>query len=79
MPDTMVDNRGIEMGQATEIPLILGGHSFISQLGNDPPVSGSSIHAWIMVFDGLILLINPNGSPSATRFMHLAGEAKRQS
>jgi aryl-alcohol dehydrogenase-like predicted oxidoreductase len=35
----MVDNRGIEMGQATEIPLILGGHSFISQLGNDPPVS----------------------------------------
>jgi aryl-alcohol dehydrogenase-like predicted oxidoreductase len=39
MPDTMVDNRGIEMGQATEIPLILGGHSFISQLGNDPPVS----------------------------------------
>jgi aryl-alcohol dehydrogenase-like predicted oxidoreductase len=27
------------MGQATEILLILGGHSFISQLGNDPPVS----------------------------------------
>lgn len=39
MPKTMLDNRGIEMGQATEIPLILGGHSFISQLGNDPPVS----------------------------------------
>jgi aryl-alcohol dehydrogenase-like predicted oxidoreductase len=39
MPDTMADSRGIEMGQATEVPLILGGHSFISQLGNDPPVS----------------------------------------
>jgi aryl-alcohol dehydrogenase-like predicted oxidoreductase len=35
----MADSRGIEMGQATEVPLILGGHSFISQLGNDPPVS----------------------------------------
>jgi aryl-alcohol dehydrogenase-like predicted oxidoreductase len=39
MPDTMADSRGIEMGQATDVPLILGGHSFISQLGNDPPVS----------------------------------------
>jgi aryl-alcohol dehydrogenase-like predicted oxidoreductase len=39
MPDTMVKSRGIEIGQATEMPLILGGHSFISQLGNDPPVS----------------------------------------
>jgi aryl-alcohol dehydrogenase-like predicted oxidoreductase len=39
MAKTMLDNRGIEMGQATEIPLILGGHSFIGQLGNDPPVS----------------------------------------
>jgi aryl-alcohol dehydrogenase-like predicted oxidoreductase len=27
------------MSQATEMPLILGGHSFISQLGNDQPVS----------------------------------------
>jgi aryl-alcohol dehydrogenase-like predicted oxidoreductase len=27
------------MKQAPEVPLILGGHSFISQLGNDPPVS----------------------------------------
>jgi aryl-alcohol dehydrogenase-like predicted oxidoreductase len=27
------------MSQVTEMPLILGGHSFISQLGNDPPVS----------------------------------------
>ena len=26
-------------GSAPEIPLILGGHSFISQLGNDPPAS----------------------------------------
>jgi hypothetical protein len=24
---------------ATETPLILGGHSFIDQLGNDPPAS----------------------------------------
>ena len=39
MPDTIANSRGIEMGQATEMPLILGGHSFISQLGNDPPVS----------------------------------------
>ena len=35
MPDTMANS----MSQATEMPLILGGHSFISQLGNDPPVS----------------------------------------
>ena len=28
------------MNEVTEMPLILGGHSFISQLGNDPPVSG---------------------------------------
>lgn len=27
------------MSQTAEIPLILGGHSFISQLGNDPPAS----------------------------------------
>src|SRR5437660_2071642 len=27
------------MRDTTEVPLILGGHSFISQLGNDPPVS----------------------------------------
>jgi aryl-alcohol dehydrogenase-like predicted oxidoreductase len=27
------------MGRTTDIPLILGGHSFISQLGNDPPAS----------------------------------------
>lgn len=27
------------MGRTTGIPLILGGHSFISQLGNDPPAS----------------------------------------
>jgi aryl-alcohol dehydrogenase-like predicted oxidoreductase len=27
------------MSQPTEIPLILGGHTFISQLGNDPPAS----------------------------------------
>jgi aryl-alcohol dehydrogenase-like predicted oxidoreductase len=39
MPDTMVDTQGIKMGQSTDMPLILGGHSFISQLGNDPPVS----------------------------------------
>jgi aryl-alcohol dehydrogenase-like predicted oxidoreductase len=32
------------MGQATELPLILGGHSFISQLGNDAPVLGSDQH-----------------------------------
>ena len=38
MPDTMADRR-IEMGQATDVPLILGGHSFINQLGNDPSVS----------------------------------------
>src|SRR5438552_18666282 len=39
MPDTMADSQGMEMGQVTEMPLILGGHPFISQLGNDPPVS----------------------------------------
>ena len=39
MPDTMADRRRIEMGQATDVPLILGGHSFINQLGNDPSVS----------------------------------------
>jgi aryl-alcohol dehydrogenase-like predicted oxidoreductase len=27
------------MGRTTDVPLILGGHSFISQLGNDPPAS----------------------------------------
>jgi aryl-alcohol dehydrogenase-like predicted oxidoreductase len=35
----MADSQGIEIGQVTAMPLILGGHSFISQLGNDPPVS----------------------------------------
>jgi aryl-alcohol dehydrogenase-like predicted oxidoreductase len=39
MPGTMPDSQGIDMGRATELPLILGGHSFISQLGNDAPVS----------------------------------------
>jgi aryl-alcohol dehydrogenase-like predicted oxidoreductase len=39
MPHTMAESRGIEMGDTIEMPLILGGHSFISQLGNDPPVS----------------------------------------
>jgi len=43
MPDTMADRR-IEMGQATDVPLILGGHSFINQLGNDPPVSDRDQH-----------------------------------
>jgi aryl-alcohol dehydrogenase-like predicted oxidoreductase len=40
----MADSKGIEMDQAIEIPLILGGHSFISQLGNDPPVSDRDQH-----------------------------------
>jgi aryl-alcohol dehydrogenase-like predicted oxidoreductase len=40
----MADRQGIEMDKATEIPLILGGHSFISQLGNDPPVSDRDQH-----------------------------------
>jgi aryl-alcohol dehydrogenase-like predicted oxidoreductase len=40
----MADSKGIEMRQAVEIPLILGGHSFISQLGNDPPVSDRDQH-----------------------------------
>ena len=44
MPDTMADRRRIEMGQATDVPLILGGHSFINQLGNDPPVSDRDQH-----------------------------------
>jgi len=35
MPDAIANS----MDQATEVPLILGGHSFISQLGNDPLVS----------------------------------------
>jgi len=35
----MADSQGMEMGKVTEMPLILGGHSFISQLGNDPSVS----------------------------------------
>jgi aryl-alcohol dehydrogenase-like predicted oxidoreductase len=42
--DTAVDGGGLEMDQATKIPLILGGHSFISQLGNDPPVSERDQH-----------------------------------
>jgi aryl-alcohol dehydrogenase-like predicted oxidoreductase len=34
-----IDNRGRSAtNQAPELPLILGGHSFIRQLGNDPPV-----------------------------------------
>jgi aryl-alcohol dehydrogenase-like predicted oxidoreductase len=32
------------MSQTTEIPLILGGHTFISQLGNDPPASEQQQH-----------------------------------
>lgn len=32
------------MGRATEIPLILGGHSFIGQLGNDPLASEQEQH-----------------------------------
>lgn len=39
MPIRMADSQGIERRQVPEIPLILGGHSFICQLGNDPPVS----------------------------------------
>lgn len=33
------------MNRTTETPLVLGGHSFISQLGNDPPPSGREQHA----------------------------------
>jgi aryl-alcohol dehydrogenase-like predicted oxidoreductase len=33
------------MNRAVETPLILGGHSFISQLGNDPPASEQEQHA----------------------------------
>jgi len=29
----------INFGPASDVPLVLGGHSFISQLGNDPPAS----------------------------------------
>ncbi len=32
------------MKRAAEMPLILGGHSFISQLGNDPPASEQEQH-----------------------------------
>ena len=32
------------MSQPIEIPLILGGHTFISQLGNDPPASEQQQH-----------------------------------
>ena len=32
------------MSRAREIPLILGGHSFITQLGNDPPASEQEQH-----------------------------------
>jgi aryl-alcohol dehydrogenase-like predicted oxidoreductase len=35
----MADSEEAEIGETTEVPLVLGGHSFISQLGNDPPVS----------------------------------------
>jgi aryl-alcohol dehydrogenase-like predicted oxidoreductase len=44
MPDGRTDRQGSEMDRATEIPLILGGHSFIPQLGNDPPVSDPDQH-----------------------------------
>src|SRR5207245_5590621 len=44
IPDRMADRQGIEMDKAAEIPLILGGHSFISQLGNDPPASEQEQH-----------------------------------
>jgi aryl-alcohol dehydrogenase-like predicted oxidoreductase len=40
----MAHSKGIEIDKAIEIPLILGGHSFISQLGNDPPVSDRDQH-----------------------------------
>jgi len=33
-----------KMSQPTEIPLILGGHTFISQLGSDPPASEQQQH-----------------------------------
>ncbi|HEV2171990.1 MAG TPA: aldo/keto reductase, partial [Nitrospira sp.] len=36
--------RQSKMSEATEIPLILGGHSFIGQLGNDPPASEHEQH-----------------------------------
>jgi aryl-alcohol dehydrogenase-like predicted oxidoreductase len=39
MPHTMAESSGIEMYEKIDMPLILGGHSFISQLGNDPLVS----------------------------------------
>jgi aryl-alcohol dehydrogenase-like predicted oxidoreductase len=29
----------VKFGPASDVPLVLGGHSFISQLGNDPPAS----------------------------------------
>ena len=35
------------MNRATEAPLVLGGHSFISQLGNDPPASAQEQRAII--------------------------------
>jgi aryl-alcohol dehydrogenase-like predicted oxidoreductase len=35
----VAESQETEMGEPTEMPLIFGGHSFISQLGNDPPVS----------------------------------------
>jgi aryl-alcohol dehydrogenase-like predicted oxidoreductase len=36
----LCDHSGVA-APATEIPLVLGGHSFISELGNDPPVPES--------------------------------------
>src|SRR5438034_8439582 len=40
-----IDERGRSAtNQAPELPLILGGHSFIRQLGNDPPVPKRDQH-----------------------------------
>jgi len=38
------DARAAKTSSASEIPLVLGGHSFISQLGNDPPASEQEQH-----------------------------------
>jgi aryl-alcohol dehydrogenase-like predicted oxidoreductase len=40
----MIKSGTIETDQPSELPLILGGHSFISQLGSDPPVSEQDQH-----------------------------------
>jgi aryl-alcohol dehydrogenase-like predicted oxidoreductase len=39
-PVRLCDHSGVA-APATEIPLVLGGHSFISELGNDPPLPES--------------------------------------